>query len=81
MWRMHFRLTAGGRHRLFGEMLPRLHDAMDEVLGARASECYYLVYLGTKPSGQRKGYARKLMEAMAAKVRPNSQSSFFPRTD
>jgi GNAT superfamily N-acetyltransferase len=69
MWRLYFRLTAGGRHRLFGDLLPRLHHAMDDVLGAHAAECYYLVYLGTKPSGRRRGYAKKLIEAMAVKVK------------
>jgi ribosomal protein S18 acetylase RimI-like enzyme len=41
-------------------------------MGDRDDDCYYLVYIGTKPSGQRRGYARKLIEAMAVRV------MFFP---
>lgn len=69
MWRLYYQLSADGRKRYYNELLPVLHKAKVETMGDRDSECYYLVYLGTKPSGQRRGYGRKLIEQMAAKVR------------
>lgn len=69
MWRLYYQLSAEGRKRYYQELMPVLHDTKAEVMGDRDNDCYYLVYLGTKPSGQRRGYARKLMEQMAAKVR------------
>lgn len=68
MWRLYYQLTAGGRKRYYDELLPLLHDTKLEVMGERDDDCYYLVYLGTKPSGRRRGYARKLIEHMAAKA-------------
>ncbi|KAI1142363.1 hypothetical protein F5Y05DRAFT_223627 [Hypoxylon sp. FL0543] len=68
MWRLYYQLSAEGRKRYYKELLPVLHNAKVETMGDRDSECYYLVYLGTKPSGQRRGYARKLIEHMAAKA-------------
>jgi GNAT superfamily N-acetyltransferase len=67
-WRLYYLLTAGGRHRYFTELLPLLHETKHEIMGERDADCYYLVYIGTKPSGQRRGYARKLIQAMATKV-------------
>ncbi|KAJ2976430.1 hypothetical protein NUW58_g8088 [Xylaria curta] len=69
MWRLYYQLSAEGRRRYFNELLPVLHRTKHEVMGERDDDCYYLVYLGTKPSGQRRGYARKLIDHMAAKVR------------
>lgn len=69
MWRLYYQLSAEGRRRYFGELLPVLHQTKHEVMGDRDDDCYYLVYLGTKPSGQRRGYGRKLIDHMAAKVR------------
>lgn len=69
MWRLYYQLSAEGRKRYYRELMPVLHHTKAETMGDRDSECYYLVYLGTKPSGQRRGYARKLLEHMAAKVR------------
>jgi ribosomal protein S18 acetylase RimI-like enzyme len=43
---------------------------MDEVMGDRVNDCYYLVYIGTKPSARGRGYASKLMRDMIAKVLP-----------
>ena len=45
-----------------------LHDAKISVLGDRDDEAWYLVYLGTKPSGRRRGHARKLLEHMIQRV-------------
>lgn len=39
-----------------------LHDTKVATLGARDDDSWYLVYIGTKPSGRGKGYCRKLIE-------------------
>lgn len=68
MWRLHYQLSREGRRRFFDELLPLLHDTKHEVLGDRAESCYYLVYIGTRPSGRRRGYARRLIDHAARKV-------------
>ncbi|KAI2637127.1 hypothetical protein GGS26DRAFT_588675 [Hypomontagnella submonticulosa] len=68
MWRLYYQLSAEGRKRYYNELLPVLHNTKVETMGDRDNETYYLVYLGTKPSGQRRGYARKLIEDFAAKA-------------
>ncbi|KAI1436620.1 hypothetical protein GGR50DRAFT_693025 [Xylaria sp. CBS 124048] len=68
MWRLYYQLSAEGRRRYYNELLPVLHQTKQQVMGDRDNNCYYLVYLGTKPSGQRRGYAKKLIEHMAAKA-------------
>jgi ribosomal protein S18 acetylase RimI-like enzyme len=62
MWRLNYRLSPEGKRRFFDEFLPLLHDTMHSTLGDREHEAWYLVYLGTKPSGRGKGHARKLVE-------------------
>src|SRR4051812_36343423 len=62
MWRLNYRLSSEGKRRFFNEFLPLLHDVKHGVLGERDDESWYLVYLGTRPSAQGKGYARKLIE-------------------
>lgn len=69
LWRLHYKLSAEGRTRFYTEFIPLLHDTLDEVLGPRVNDCYYLVYLGSKPSARGKGYARKLIEDIMDKVR------------
>ena len=69
LWRLWWRLSAEGRRRYYDELMPLLHGTKLDVLGPRAHDCYYLAYLGTKPSGRGRGYARKLIEQMAARVR------------
>ena len=73
MWRLYFQLSAEGRKRYYDEVLPVLHDTKAEVMGERDDDCYYLVYIGTKPNSQRRGYAKKLLESMMAQV-----STLFP---
>lgn len=68
MWRLYYQLTAEGRKRYYDEMLPVLHDTKEEVMGERDDDCYYLVYIGTKPNARGKGYATKLLLDMMAKV-------------
>lgn len=68
MWRLYFQLSSEGRQRYYNEMLPLLHDTKAEVLGERDENAYYLVYLGTKPHARGRGYARKLLQTMIARV-------------
>jgi Acetyltransferase (GNAT) family. len=68
MWRLHFQLSPEGKKRLFEEILPLLHNTKAEVLGDRNDEAWYLVYLGTKPSSQGRGYASKLLRDVIARV-------------
>lgn len=65
LWRMYYLLSAEGRKRYFQELLPLLHDAKLEVMGSRDADCYYLVYLGTKPKARGQGYATRLLRDMA----------------
>ncbi|KAK3944911.1 acetyltransferase [Diplogelasinospora grovesii] len=65
MWRLYFQLSAEGRRRYYDEILPLLHDTKEQVLGSsRSRSAWYLVYLGTKPNSQGRGYARRLLEDM-----------------
>jgi hypothetical protein len=68
MWRLYYKLSAEGRIRFYSEFLPLLHDTLNDVLGPRANDCYYLVYLGSKESARGKGYAQKLIEDMSTRV-------------
>jgi ribosomal protein S18 acetylase RimI-like enzyme len=69
MWRLYYKLSSEGRKRFYKEFLPLLHHTKEDILGARDSDSYYLVYLGSKPSARGKGYAKKLVEHMTAQVR------------
>ncbi|KAK3948448.1 hypothetical protein QBC32DRAFT_381369 [Pseudoneurospora amorphoporcata] len=60
-WRLYYQLSAEGRKRYFDEVVPLLHDTKSAVLGERDHDAWYLVYLGTKPSSQGRGYAGKLL--------------------
>ncbi|KAK3400104.1 hypothetical protein B0T20DRAFT_176685 [Sordaria brevicollis] len=60
-WRLYYQLSAEGRKRYFDEVVPLLHDTKAQVLGERDHDSWYLVYLGTKPSSQGRGYAGKLL--------------------
>jgi ribosomal protein S18 acetylase RimI-like enzyme len=62
MWRLNYRLSAEGKRRFFNEFLPLLHDAKHATMGDRDDDSWYLVYIGTKPSGRGKGHCRKLIE-------------------
>ncbi|KAF5027792.1 hypothetical protein F66182_91 [Fusarium sp. NRRL 66182] len=68
MWRLYYQLSAEGRRRYYDEMLPVLNQTKEEVMGERDRDCYYLVYIGTKPNAQGKGYAGKLIRNMVAKA-------------
>ncbi|KAJ8112437.1 hypothetical protein ONZ43_g5398 [Nemania bipapillata] len=77
MWRLYYQLSAEGRRRYYSELLPVLHQTKHEVMGDRDDDCYYLVYLGTKPSGQRRGYGRKLIDHMAAKADAEGRAMYL----
>jgi hypothetical protein len=68
MWRLYFQLSPEGKKRYFQEILPLLHDTKAAVLGDRDHDAWYLVYLGTKPSSQGRGYAARLLQDMMARV-------------
>ena len=62
MWRLNYQLSPEGKKRYFSEFFPLLHDTKAQVMGNRDDESWYLVYIGTRPSGRGKGYARKVVE-------------------
>jgi predicted acetyltransferase len=63
MWRLNFRLSPEARRRFFTEFLPLLHDTKHATLGSqRDAASWYLVYIGTRPTGRGKGHARRLIE-------------------
>ncbi|KAK3318534.1 hypothetical protein B0H66DRAFT_242157 [Apodospora peruviana] len=64
MWKLNFQLSAEGKKRYYEEILPLLHDTKAAVLGDRDADAWYLVYLGTKPNSQGRGYAKRLLEDM-----------------
>ncbi|KAM7189694.1 hypothetical protein V8F20_010034 [Naviculisporaceae sp. PSN 640] len=64
LWRLNFQLSKEGKKRYYDEILPLLHDTKASVLGGRDHDAWYLVYLGTKPNSQGRGYARSLLEDM-----------------
>ncbi|KAK4126125.1 hypothetical protein N657DRAFT_294085 [Parathielavia appendiculata] len=68
MWRLYFQLSPEGKKRYFQEILPLLHDTKADVLGDRDDDAWYLVYLGTKPNSQGRGYAARLLQDMMARA-------------
>lgn len=61
LWRLHYQLSKEGRERFFKEFIPLLSTSLDEILGDRSAECWYLNYIGTKSGSRGRGYAKKLM--------------------
>jgi ribosomal protein S18 acetylase RimI-like enzyme len=68
LWRIYFLLSPEGRKRYYDELLPLLTRTKAEIMGERDKECYYLVYLGTKPNSRGRGYARRLLDDLTKKV-------------
>lgn len=62
MWRLNYQLSREGKKRFFDEFLPLLGDTKTRVMGARDQDSWYLVYIGTRPSGRGRGYARRVIE-------------------
>lgn len=77
MWRLWFKLSREGKTRFYDEFLPLLHHTKHDVMGARDDDSYYLVYLGSKPSARGKGYAKKLIEHMLAKVDQEGKATYL----
>ncbi|KAH8593418.1 hypothetical protein B0O99DRAFT_596289 [Bisporella sp. PMI_857] len=77
LWRLYFQLSREGRARFYSEFVPLLHDTKAEVMGPRDDDSYYLVYIGTKPGSQGKGYARKLIEHMTAKADQEGRATYL----
>lgn len=77
MWRLAYKLSSEGKTRFFKEFLPLLHEAKHSVLGARDPHSWYLVYIGTKASGRRKGYARKLIEHVTSKCDEEGRACYL----
>lgn len=70
MWRLLYKLSREGKARFYSEFLPLLHDTKHEIMGERDDNSYYLVYIGTKPHSQGKGYGKKLIQHMTKVVSP-----------
>lgn len=68
MWRLYYKLSKEGKTRFYQEFLPLLHDNKHETMGERDDDSYYLVYIGSKPHSQGKGYAKKLIQHMTKVV-------------
>ncbi|KAK4039106.1 puromycin N-acetyltransferase [Parachaetomium inaequale] len=67
-WRLYFQLSPEGRRRYFDEIVPLLHDTKVDILGPRDDDAWYLVYLGTRPNSQGRGYAARLLQDMMARA-------------
>ncbi|ROT41824.1 acetyltransferase [Sodiomyces alkalinus F11] len=76
-WRLYYQFTAQGRQRYYGEFLPLLHDTKHEVMGERDNDCYYLVYIGTKPNARGKGYASKLIQDMITRADAENRAMYL----
>jgi GNAT superfamily N-acetyltransferase len=66
MFRLVWQLSKEGRKRFFTEFLPLLNDTKAQVMAERDHDSWYLVYIGTRPSGRGKGYARKVISYVTA---------------
>ncbi|KAL1901163.1 hypothetical protein Cpir12675_000652 [Ceratocystis pirilliformis] len=64
LWKLKFQLSREGKRRYYKEIVPSLDRLKKSIMGERDNDCYYLIYLGTKPSGRRKGYASRLLRDM-----------------
>ena len=79
MWKLYYKLSREGRGRFFNELYPLLHKTKAEVMGDRDNDCYYLVYLGTKPRCRGQGYGKRLILDMAKKVGTDQHGITFTR--
>jgi ribosomal protein S18 acetylase RimI-like enzyme len=68
LWRLGYKLSKEGKARFFDEFVPLLSRTKLEVLGERDQNSWYLNYIGTKPEGRGRGYARKLIEYVTKMV-------------
>ncbi|CAK1358228.1 putative N-acetyltransferase [Cercospora beticola] len=77
MWRLYYQLSKEGRHRFFQEFLPLLGDTKLQVLRERDQDSWYLVYVGTRPSGRGKGFARKVIEYCTSLADQEGKASYL----
>lgn len=69
LWRLRFHLSPEGRTRFFDEFLPLLNITKSHVLGpVRDPDSWYLVYIGTRPSGRGKGFAKQCINYVTEKA-------------
>lgn len=77
LWRLNYQLSGEGKKRFFGEFFPLLHDTKAQVMRERDEDSYYLVYIGTRPSGRGKGYARKVVEYVTKTADAEGRASYL----
>ncbi|KAI9649872.1 hypothetical protein NHQ30_002454 [Ciborinia camelliae] len=77
LWKLHYKLSKEGRTRLFEEFFPLLHHTIDDVMGERHHDFYYLVYLASKPSARGKGYAKKLIQDMTDRADRENRATYL----
>jgi ribosomal protein S18 acetylase RimI-like enzyme len=81
MWRLTYQLSREGRKRFFDEFLPLLGDTKAQVMGARDPDHWYLVYIGTRPEGRGRGYARKAIEHVTARADRSGKACYLESSD
>lgn len=77
MWRLHYKLDAEAKTRMFHEFFPLLHDAKHDVLGPRDADSYYLVYIGTRPGAQGMGLARQTIEYVTSRADDEGRACYL----
>lgn len=77
LWRLNYQLSREGRKRFFNEFFPLLHDTKATVLAERDPDSWYLVYIGTRPSGRGKGYARKVIDYVTAQADRDGRACYL----
>ncbi|KAL9613696.1 MAG: hypothetical protein Q9167_001773 [Letrouitia subvulpina] len=70
-------LSEEGKFRFFKEFMPLLHNTKRRVLESHDQKSWYLVYIGTKPEGRGKGYAKKLVEDVTRQADANGQKCYL----
>ncbi|KAJ2892791.1 putative gcn5-related n-acetyltransferase-like protein [Zalerion maritima] len=77
MWKLYYQLSSEGRRRYYDEMLPLLHRTKQEIMGDRDDDCYYLVYIGTKPRCRGQGYGKRLINDMLDKADAENRAVYL----
>lgn len=80
LWRLNYQLCAEGKKRFFSEFFPLLHDTKAQILRNRDEASWYLVYIGTRPAGRGRGYARKVIEHVTAMADAEGRASYLEST-
>ena len=62
---------------MFSEFFPLLTDTKLAVLGDRDPASWYLVYIGTRPDGRGKGYARKVVEYVTSRADAEGRACYL----